>query len=181
MPIIQVGGVHGVGKSTRIEAASLLTSKEVPVIKGSIIMARILGISTEELPRQSEVDRQYARELMYREIADRKNGVRDGHYCVYSETGFEFTHNPLDIGVVAVAVLLTASPETILGRRNLIDRDRPKDLGHITEHLQLEHLGAEHAAGLLGVPLIVIRNEEQDAAIEELATVFDYYLEPTSV
>lgn len=79
MGVIEPGGVHGVGKSTTIEAASRLVDRPVPILKGSVIMARILGVSTEDLPRIQAERRQWARELMFDELNTARNGVRDGH------------------------------------------------------------------------------------------------------
>lgn len=178
MGVVQLGGVHGVGKTTTIEQAAPLCQKEVPVLKGSVIMARILGVSTEELPFVSPKEREIARAAMFEELATTTNGIRDGHYCVFTAGGgYEFPFNPRDRGVVDVAVLLVASAETVLQRRQLIERERPKDLGLIQQHLELEQTAGVHLAQQLDVPLIVIHNEDGDHAPKLLAEVLDDYLD----
>lgn len=177
MAIIQVGGVHGVGKTTSIEAARKLTHKEAPVLKGSIIMARILGIEVEELPYQDPHKREAARRGMFEELARSKNGVRDGHFCVFTETGYEFPYDPNDIGLVEVAALLVASPETVLQRRLQIERERPTDIDLIVEHLRLEQSAAVLASQQLRIPLVIVKNEDIDSAPEQLADLFNTYLD----
>jgi adenylate kinase len=177
MGVIELGGVHGVGKSTTIEAASRLIDRPVPILKGSVIMARILGVSTEDLPRIQAERRQWARELMFDELNTARNGVRDGHFSVYSDQGYEFPFTSTDIGIVNVAVVIEASKETILDRRYRIERDRPKDINQIEEQLLLERFGAEETARKLDVPLYSIRNEDGDNAAEQLAEIFEKYLD----
>jgi adenylate kinase len=177
MAVIELGGVHGVGKSTTIEAASLLVDRPVPVLKGSVIMARILGVSTEDLPTQAPDRRQWARELMFEELDKARNGVRDSHFSVYTDTGYEFPFTPTDIGLVSAAVIIEASKETVLERRQRITRDRPKDIAQIEEQLHLERQGAENTAQKLAVPLFYISNEDGDNAPERLAEIFDKYLD----
>jgi len=177
MGVIELGGVHGVGKSSTIEAASRLTDRLVPILKGSVIMARILGVSTEDLPKQPPDVRQWARELMIEEIGSIRNGVRDSHFSVYSETGYEYTFTPSDIGLVNAAVILEASKETILRRRTEIKKDRPMDINQIEEHLEIERIAALEAAKKMQVPLHVLRNEDHDDAQAQLAEIFDRYLD----
>lgn len=177
MGVIELGGVHGVGKSTTIEKAARLIDRPVPILKGSVIMARLLGVSTEDLPTQSPERRQWARELMFEELNTARNGVRDSHFSVYTDNGYEFPFTPSDIGLVNAAVVIEASKETILKRRMHIERDRPKDIEQIEEQLRLERLGAEEAARKLAVPLFYIRNEEGDRAPMHLAEIFEKYLD----
>lgn len=177
MGVIELGGVHGVGKSTTIDAASQLIDKPVPILKGSVIMARLLGVSTEDLPTQPPDRRQWARELMFEELDQAKNGVRDSHFCVYTDTGYEFPFTPTDIGLVNAAVIVEASVRTVLERRREISRDRPKDAAQIEEQLHLERIGAEETAKKLAVPLFYIRNERGDYAPRQLAEIFEEYLD----
>jgi len=177
MAIIRIGGVHGVGKTTIIEAAKQYADKDVPLIKGSEIMAKILGISVEEIHEQSPEDRQAAREKMYTELLKITNGVRDGHYCVYTDTGYEFPFSSADKGRVAVAVALVASPNTVLERRKAIDRERPKDINKIKEQIELELFGAEQTAAKLDVPLEVIENEAHNQAAAKLGQLYREYLD----
>ncbi len=177
MGVIELGGVHGVGKSTTIEAASQLVDRPVPILKGSVIMARILGVSTEDLPTESPERRQWARELMFKELDEARNGVRDSHFSVYTDSGYEFPFTPTDIGLVNAAVVIEASKETVLARRQRIERDRPKDIAQIEEQLYLERQGAEEAARKLAVPLFIVRNEDGDNAPMHLAEIFKEYLD----
>lgn len=177
MGIIELGGVHGVGKTTTIEAAARLVNKPVPILKGSVIMARLLNVSTEDLPSQSPERRQWARELMFEELDKAKNGVRDSHFSVYTDNGYEFPFTPSDIGLVSAAVVIEALKETVLKRRQNIERDRPKDIDQIEEQLHLERIGAEEAARKLAVPLFYIRNEDRDDAPMQLAKIFEEYLD----
>jgi adenylate kinase len=177
MGVIELGGVHGVGKSTTIELASRLIDRPVPVLKGSTIMARLLGITTEDLPSQPKDRRQWAREHMFEELSTTRNGVRDSHFSVYTDTGYEFPFTPSDIGLVDVAVIIEASKETVLQRRQQIDRDRPKSLTQIEEQLHLERIGAEETARKLAVPLFYILNEDSDFAPMYLAEIFEKYLD----
>lgn len=177
MAIIELGGVHGVGKTTTIESAATGTNKLVPVLKGSVIMARILGVSTEDLPTQPAELRQAAREKMFLEINTATNGIRDSHFCVYTDQGYEFPFTESDIGLVSVAVLLEASKETVQKRRMQIERNRPTDISQIEEQLYLERLGAEQSADKLNVPLITIRNEPGDPSAQQMAEVFERYLD----
>lgn len=177
MGVIELGGVHGVGKSTTIEAAARLIDRPVPILKGSVIMARLLGVSTEELPVQPPEQRQWAREVMFKELNEARNGVRDSHFCVYTKDGYEFPFTPTDVGLVNAAVLIEASKETVLERRHQIERDRPKDIAQIEEQLELERRGAQEAARKLAVPLFYVPNEDGDYAPMQLAEIFDKYLD----
>lgn len=177
MGVIELGGVHGVGKSTTIEAAASLVDRPVPILKGSVIMARLLGVSTEDLPSQPPERRHWAREFMFEELHSARNGVRDSHFCVYTDNGYEFPFTPSDVGLVDVAVILVASAKTIFERRQRIVRSRPKDMMQIEEQLHLEQVAAEEAAQKLGVPLIAINNEQGDSARFELAELFEKYLD----
>ena len=114
MAVIRVGGVYAVGKSTVIEAAKKYTQKDVPVLKGSIIMARILGVSLEDIPFASPEKRNEARKMMYHELAASRNGVRDGHYCVYTEAGYEFPFNAKNTRARAFHPPIVTLPEATL-------------------------------------------------------------------
>ena len=177
MAIIEVGGVYGVGKTTTIERAARLTKKEVPILKGSVIMARILGVSTEDLPAQLPEIRSAAREIMFKELNEAKNGVRDSHFCVDTDNGYEYTFTESDIGLVAAVVLLEASKETVLARRMQIKQDRSKNIDHIKEHIMLERNAAELFADKLHAPLVIIKNELGNAASYQMAEIFDEYLD----
>lgn len=178
MGVVLVGGVHGVGKTTTIEKARHLSTKDAPLLKGSEILSRLLNVSTEDIPFVDPGLRAIAREQMYRELALSTNGIRDCHYCTYSETGYEFPFETKgSIGAVAVAVMLEASPTVILDRRLSIDRDRPTDPSIILEQLQLEHEGAQRAAQRLGVELLVVKNEVSGDADAILAEIFNTYLD----
>lgn len=179
MGIVLVGGVHGVGKTSSIEAAKSLVTKEIPVLKGSEIMARILGVTTEDLPHVPADERKLAREGMYDQLRLATNGVRDCHYCTYSDTGYEFPFaSSTDIGRAAIAVLIEASPEIILERRLNIERNRPTDIAVIQEQIDFERQGAGFAAMRLEVPLHIIKNDDEPQfASIELAKIFDEYVE----
>ena len=177
MAVIRVGGVYAVGKSTVIEAAKKYTQKDVPVLKGSIIMARILGVSLEDIPFASPEKRNEARKMMYHELAASRNGVRDGHYCVYTEAGYEFPFSEKDVGVVAVAALIVASPESILERRMSIARTRSTDLDVIQRQIELEETAAKETAKKLSVPLATIDNEDINMAAIELGVLYNTYLD----
>jgi adenylate kinase len=179
MGVVLVGGVHGVGKTTSIESARSMLTKEVPVLKGSEIMARILGVTTEDLPHVDPERRNFARQVMYDELRLATNGVRDCHYCTYSDTGYEFPFaTSADIGRAAVAVLIEASVDVVHGRRLSIARRRPTDIAVIREQIELEREGADQAARRLGIPLKIINNDDDlQLASSELATVFDAHIE----
>lgn len=175
--MIQVGGVHGVGKTTTIREAKKFTSKDVPVLKGSEIIARNLGISVEEIPKLEPRIRKLARVAMFEELYSTKNGVRDGHYCVFTDQGgYEFPFDERDRGVVDVAVLITASMESVLARRLSITRERPTDPKVIERHLQLEEEAAAQFSNRLAVPLHVVENEDIGRAAVQLAQVYERYL-----
>ena len=177
MGVVLVGGVHGVGKTTTIEAARALTKSYVPVLKGSDILARLLGVSTEQIPEVDPGRRALARVAMYQELAMAKNGVRDCHFCTYSSTGYEF---PLetggDIGEAAVAVVIEASPETVLKRRLEITRERPKDIDVIREQQLLEREAAMRAATKLGIDVVLLENETGSSAAHELSRLFTMHI-----
>jgi adenylate kinase len=179
MSIVLVGGVHGVGKTTTIESASIYLNRDILVLKGSVIMARILGVSTEDLPHVPQDARKSARVSMYEELSTATNGVRDCHYCTYSDSGYEFPFaTATDIGAAAVAVLIEASADKILERRTRIDRHRPLDMKTIIEQLELERQGAGHASRRLDIPLHIISNDgDPYTASIELAKILDEHVE----
>lgn len=177
MSVIQLGGVYGVGKTTKIAESLQLTSREVSVLKGSIILARILGVDVESLSKVDPVDKEVARKQMFEELATARNGIRDGHYSVYAEGGYEFPFDLADREVVDVAVLLTACAETVQRRRLEIARERPTDIHLIEEHLEIEKYAAVSASQQLNVPLIMIRNEDEDRAEVRLAEILDQYID----
>lgn len=179
MGVVLVGGIHAVGKTTTIERARQLTEKDAPLLKGSDILARYLGVTPEEIPYVDPKKRALARVAMYEELARATNGIRDCHFCTYSSEGYEFPfETDTNIGTAAIAVVLETSPEAILMRRLHIERDRPKDITIIREQLGLERSAATRAAVRLGVKVLTIRNDdgEGEAASSKLAEVFNAYL-----
>jgi adenylate kinase len=161
---IRIGGVYGVGKTTIINAAlEDLKSEQriiVPRIKGSLIMARLLGVQPDQLPEVPEEERQRVREAMYKEIAEIPHGVRDAHFAVLTANGgYEFPRSPVDGRCVGALALVTADAAAIAQRRAGLGRPyRATDHAAIKTHLEVEQAAAEVLAQELAVPLYTIDN-----------------------
>jgi hypothetical protein len=178
MSIIEVGGAQSVGKSTTIEAAAEIAQKPVDILKRSKIIARILGVPVNEIHDQDPADFSRARQTMHQIIDGATNGVRDSHFYVETDRGVEFPIREADFGLVSLAVLITASPETVQARRLAMERMRATDLDTINRQLELEKKGAELFAEKLDVPLITLENDSgQEVVARQLAELFDIYLD----
>ncbi|HEU5121723.1 MAG TPA: hypothetical protein VFT59_02665 [Candidatus Saccharimonadales bacterium] len=189
MTQIRVGGVYGVGKTTIIERSLevLATDRDVqiPKIKGSAIMAKILGIPPDLLPEQPEGSRKLAREMMYEEISRMPDGVRDAHFAVVTERGgYEFPRSNVDRFCVGALVVITADAETIAIRRAAVGRVyRSTDLDDIRQHQQIEAEAAARLANELGVPCYTIDNsaETPEAAVNLLNDIILEHSDSTAV
>lgn len=179
MPQIRIGGVHGVGKTTLIDASleSLRTDRGLLVerIKGSLIMAEILGVHPDCLPEVPEELRHAAREKMYAEIARKTSGVRDAHFSVLTAGGeYEFPRSETDAQCVGALAVVTADPFVISKRRAELGRShRTTDVEAITAHQAIELDAAMILAQELGVPLYTIDNSgcTIDEAVSALSDI----------
>ncbi len=179
MTQIRVGGVYGVGKTTIIDKSLEILANthnvQIPKIKGSEIMAKILGIHHDLLPEQSEGSRQLAREMMYEEIARMPHGIRDGHFAVVTERGdYEFPRSPVDHFCVGALVVMTADAEVVAARRAALGRiHRSTDLDDIRHHQQVEADAGAELAEELGVPYYTIDNstDTPKAAVDLLSGI----------
>jgi adenylate kinase len=179
MTQIRVGGVYGVGKTTVIDRSLEILADthnvQIPKIKGSEIMAKILGIHHDLLPEQPEESRKLAREMMYEEIARMPDGIRDGHFAVVTERGdYEFPRSPVDHFCVGALIIVTANAEVVAARRAALGRiHRSTDLDDIRRHQRVE---ADAGAGLaeeLGVPYYIVDNsaDTPETAVDLLSGI----------
>lgn len=176
MTQIRVGGVYGVGKSTIIdrslETLASTHDVQIPKIKGSEIMAKILGVHHDLLPEQPEGSRRLAREMMYEEISRMPDGIRDGHFAVVTERGdFEFPRSEIDQLCVGALVVVTATAEVVAARRAALGRiHRSTDLGDIRRHQRVEADAGAELAEELGVPYYTVDNsaDTPDTAVNLL-------------
>ncbi len=176
MSVIYVGGTHGVGKSTLIKRAVELAKIDVPILKGSRILADFLGISQEELPYISIEDRQRGQDYMYRILNQTRNGVRDSHFSVYTPQGFISLYNDLDVGNVKCLVLVFASVDQIFERRKSRLKKRPLDKSQIAQHLLIERNTALAFANSLNAQMFEIDNSgEIDVAAIKLAELIKVF------
>ncbi|BDT94142.1 hypothetical protein IFM12275_41180 [Nocardia sputorum] len=167
---VRVGGIYGVGKTTVIKACLAGFSEDgihIPLIKGSEIMARILGIPVDQLPAQSNEARTTARAAMYKEIGEMASGVRDAHFSTVDQYGnVEYPRSEIDVARVTALALVTARPKIIARRRTQIGRPfRPSDLSNIIEHQALEQEAAARLSAELDVPLHMIENNNEDPSL----------------
>lgn len=178
MAIIEVGGAQSVGKTTTIEVAAELAEKDVEIFKRSKIIAHILGVPVDEIHNQNPETFQAAKQEMHHIIETATNGVRDSHFYIETSNGIEYPLREADFGVVSLAVLITASPETVQARRLAIERVRATDLETINRQLELERKGAELFAEKLDIPLVTLANNgHQEVTAQKLADLFDIYLD----
>ena len=176
MPIIDIGGVQGAGKSTLIENARLLTKNEFRVIKRSVILAQILGVPLGKENLVGAEELQEARQKMWGIVANEDNCVRDAHFSRYFPEPEIYPIGASDHGRVSAIVLVQASLEALIERRTSTERERPTDPSTIIKQVELEERAARLAAGHLEVPLISIVNNDLDVATRALANVIDQYL-----
>jgi adenylate kinase len=176
MGVVIVGGIHGVGKSTLIDKALETGGIRTVILKGSGLMAEFLKISPEELPSRTPQEREAARAYMYEKMRTLESGIRDGHFCVYTDAGYEFPFNPDDRNVVAI-VVLWSEPEEILQRRVGLTRQRPLSLEMITEQQQLEIEAGRKYASKISVPVYLIENRSgSNSVAEEMSAIFQRHL-----
>lgn len=174
--VVRVGGVHGVGKSTLIKKALEISGINAPVIKGSEIMADYLKISPESLPFIGKQDRGKAREYMYEQFSSFTYGIRDGHFCVYSDQGYEFPANNKEKMSVTAAVVIVASPLQILFRRRRVVRRRPLSIFSIIKQQKYEIRAANSYAQKNGIKFYKVRNNDFDKAVKVLSEIFIAHL-----
>lgn len=180
MTQIRVGGVNGVGKTTLIDKTLRelrRTGLDVPVIKGSEIMAAFLNVPVDALPEQKDAAREAARLAMYQRISELPSGVRDGHFSVAkSEGGFEYPSSAADKSCVGALVLVEADLNLIAERRVRSGRPhRPADLALIAAHQREERSAANRLAIVLDVPLYFIDNSDSvsSLAVEQLLQIIN--------
>ena len=139
-------------------------------------MADFLGISTDNIPYLKKEERIRAREYMYLKLREIRVGVKDAHYSVYTDKGYEIIFNKKDKGNIFVAVLLVAPYSVILERRRRDSKDRPINIQQIRKHSILEKDAAINYAKKMNVPLFEIENlEDNDHANKELADILREY------
>ncbi|GAK59297.1 hypothetical protein U27_06274 [Candidatus Vecturithrix granuli] len=178
MGVIRVGGVHGVGKTTIIHKALAITKIDIPILKGSDFMAEFIGVSPEELPFQDQERRQKARVYAYHKLQEYTIGIRDSHFCVYTDHGYEFPFDIRDKGNIVSAVLIYGSVELILKQRQKGARLRPLNPDLIQEQQEYEKRGAYHYAKELSIPLYEIQNiEGNDQCIRQFAEILYKYFQ----
>ncbi len=178
MSVIELGGVQGSGKSSRIEAAKRLTTKNVSVIKRSVVLAEILQVPDTERNSVSKSDLYEGRKKMLEVVGGLTNGVRDSHFSLYPDETYVYPFQTSDIGLVTLVAVIIASKETIQRRRQHAPRKRTTDLAIIERQLSLELEIAEAVAGKLAVPLVVIANDQDTHnATVQLAELFESHLD----
>ena len=175
MSVLMVGGIHGVGKSFVIRRAVDIVDPSLPILKGSEILAELLGISTEEIPYVDPDRRASARVQMFLRLQNARVGVRDAHYSVHSSSGYEVVFDVQAARHVVAVVLLVAPEDIVLERRRCTGKDRPLDATQILEHAEIEKEAAKHYSQRLGVPLFIIRNTQSDDAVGELVHLIERY------
>jgi adenylate kinase len=168
---VKICGVHGVGKTTISEMMIKNLTKrgfDADRVHGADIMARILGISVDELRVLSDDQKVQARELMFREIY--KNDhlypdriiLRDAHFSLRDVKGKKIRSIPLvdeDREHLKAIVVLTAPKDEILKRRQADIRvDRSLNIEEINEEIQEETKIAREQAQKFGIPLFEVKN-----------------------
>ena len=174
MPIIDVGGIQSVGKSTLIELAKNSLDFEVEIIKRSEILSNIIkNMKNDE--KSESLSNNHA--LAMRLFVDSKNDcIRDTHFTSFEPEKIIYKVRASEIGKVAVAVLVVAPIDMVLERRKKNTRYRSVDVDIIKEQMDLEESGAKYFARTLQVPLIKISNDNLISASQELKNViYDYY------
>ncbi len=182
---IRIGGVCGSGKTTLVSAlANIAKDLRLPIqaVKGGDILLQLAGVSTyDELRALPEDIRASLRPEMYRymyEIDRRTPNIlrlRDAHFTlIENEQVVQCPCVAEDRTQMYALVLLTASPETILGRR-LCDTNRPDrnlELRHIREELEIEASEAHRQSEATGLPLKIIKSENLVDSCVQLSGIF---------
>lgn len=186
MPQIRVGGIYGVGKTTVIDESLEYIIKKynvtIPKIKGSEIMARILGVHYDLLPEQPAIARRQARKLMYEEIAKIPYGIRDGHFSVITEQKeFEFPQSDIDKMCVGALVVITATAPVIAKRRAALGRaHRSTHITDILTHQDVEVKAAKELSKSLDIPLYVIDNSQSSTiAVNRMSDIIMEHYQAT--
>jgi guanylate kinase len=102
--------------------------------------------------------------------------VRDGHFCVYSEQGYEFPLNHNEKNNVVAAVVITTSSLRILFRRRIITRKRPLNIFKIIIQQRQEIRAAKKYTKMFNIPLYIIKNNNFDKAAKKLSKIFCHHL-----
>ncbi len=158
---IKFGGVQGSGKTTIIGELTGCLEKAgvyVPVLKGSLIMAAILGCKPDEISAQDPAKRAQARSDMFERLAREPLGIRDGHFTVPDgRGGYEISDDFVE--ATRGLVVVTASPEVIRERRILTGRvGRELDVHKIAAQQDVELEAAKESAERHGRPLFLLDN-----------------------
>ncbi len=165
---IKVGGVQGVGKTSFISALSERfeqTGHTIPVIKGSLLMAQVLGCQPDEISKQDPFKRAEARRVMFDQIGQIPLGIRDAHFTVPTHDGTIET-TEADSAMMAGYVLLIADPEIIRLRRVRSGRDRVLDIAEIERQQRAEQAAAEHIACSTQKELRIVQNNAPEKSVE---------------
>lgn len=183
---IKIGGVHGVGKTTVAEILinDLISfGHDAGGVHGADIMARILGVTMDELRAMPEKRKNEAREKMFREVykTDLENPdkiiIRDAHFCIRDVNDGKIQPVGLrddDRNQLKAIVLLTAPEEEILKRRNDHGRiDRSLDMDIIREEMENEVKVARQQAEELGIPIFEIENAGQSPEVTTKNVVWE--------
>lgn len=168
--IIFIGGVHGVGKSTFVNAVKVKS----PSVEGLSFSTILKWENTVQKTVENVAENQnkLLTNLPYFIDMD-KNYLLDGHFCLLTSQG-DIKRVPIEVFDAInpdMIVLLEESPAVICQRLSKRDTvEYPEDL--IKTFLFEERMYAKEVADTLGVPIKCCNSETCNICIDELIQYF---------
>jgi len=173
-----VGGISGVGKTTLLQRHVAGEPRDQQVTGSSVIRQIIAPAGFEALDRWPSARREQVREASIARLVAMRAAcpgrlLIDGHFTLRNrETGaLEPVFTPGDRGFYQALVLVDAAVAQVTAQRMRDEtRHRNETDAEIEAHLDFERAWARRLHELMGVPLLVIADEDLERRLAALQT-----------